>query len=46
MGLKKDERGDLIFIEQNLAHGLLFQGHYASSDEEWRNFLETGDDQV
>ena len=42
----KDRRWDskrwarrLDFIEQNLAHALLFQGHYASSDEERRNFL-------
>jgi tetratricopeptide (TPR) repeat protein len=27
-GIQKDERENLIFIEMNLAHALLFQGHY------------------
>jgi tetratricopeptide (TPR) repeat protein len=27
-GIQKTDRDDLIFIQQNLAHALLFQGHY------------------
>ena len=27
-GVEKSDRDDLIFIQQNLAHALLFQGHY------------------
>jgi len=27
-GVEKRDRDDLIFIQQNLAHALLFQGHY------------------
>jgi hypothetical protein len=27
-GLQKSNRDNLIFIQQNLAHTLLFQGHY------------------
>src|SRR5262249_49003695 len=27
-GVEKRDRDDLVFIQQNLAHALLFQGHY------------------
>jgi hypothetical protein len=27
-GIEKTDRDNLIFIQQNLAHALLFQGHY------------------
>jgi tetratricopeptide (TPR) repeat protein len=30
-GVQKSDRDDLIFIQQNFAHALLFQGHYSEA---------------
>jgi hypothetical protein len=39
-GVKKTDRDDLIFIQQNLAHVLLFQGHYDEALAIYRKYWD------
>jgi tetratricopeptide (TPR) repeat protein len=39
-GVEKTDRDDLIFIQQNLAHALLFQGHYDEALAIYRQFWD------
>jgi tetratricopeptide (TPR) repeat protein len=39
-GIQKSDRDDLIFIQQNLAHALLFQGHYDEALAIYRQYWD------
>jgi tetratricopeptide (TPR) repeat protein len=39
-GVKKTDHDNLIFIQQNLAHALLFQGHYDEALAIYRQYWD------
>jgi len=39
-GIQKTDRDNLIFIQQNLAHALLFQGHYSEALAIYRQYWD------
>ena len=39
-GVKRSDRDDLIFIQDNLAHALLFQGHYDEALAIYRQYWD------